>query len=342
MSTVEIKPLDLDDPALVDDWFALRQASFAVDLPDDPAPDRGPVIASLTHPSPGRVPEEWVGLLDGRVVASMRVDFSTIENKHIANVGGCVHPDFRRRGFGRAMWEYALDRMRAKGCTVVQATAFGAVEGGPARDRHGMEFLAAMGVEAKLTEVRRRAELSTVDEEAGGRLLAEAWSRAEGYELRAWVNFTPPDLIDDIAYLDGRVLTDSPTGDLDIEAFKVDAARVRGAEASSAVRMRTTAHVALVHTGTGRVAAWSCLSHDLDHKGHASHGVTIVDPAHRGRRLGTVVKLELHRYARAVTPALRVVDTYNAAENGHMIRINDLVGFRPLDMVVDFQGGVTP
>lgn len=341
MSDVDIRRLDLDDAAIVDEWFALRRASFALDLPDDPEPDRGEVVTGLTHPRPGYEPEEYVALRDGHVVASMRVGFNTIENRHIAEIGGCVDPRFRRRGIGRTLWNHALDRVRAKGCTIVQAMAFAPVEGGADRLTHGVEFLKAMGAEPKLDEIRRRADLSTVDEDANAALLADAWNRAEGYELRQWTNFTPPDLIDDIAYLDGRVLTDSPTGDLDIEAFKVDAARIRGAEAASCARLRTGIHVALVHRESGRVAAWACLSHALDHKGFAKHGVTIVDPEHRGRRLGTVVKLELHRYAKAVTPGLRVVDTYNAAANGHMIRINDLVGFRPLDAIVDFQGEVS-
>ncbi|GIG69679.1 GNAT family N-acetyltransferase [Phytomonospora endophytica] len=342
MPELDITLLDLDDATVVGEWFALRERSFALDLPDDPAPDRDDVITSITHPRPGLVPEEWVALLDGHVVASMRLGFHTIENRHIAQVGGCVDPGHRRRGIGRALWNHALDRMRAKGCTVVQATAFVPAEGGADRDRNGSDFLTAMGAEVKLHEVRRRVELSTVDEEANGALLADAWNHAEGYELRRWVNFTPADLIDDVAYLDGRVLTDSPTGELDVEAFKVDAARVRDAEAAAAARRRVGIHVALVHAESGRVAAWSCLAHGADHKGFASHGVTIVDPDHRGRRLGTVVKLELHRYAKAVTPGLRVVDTYNAADNGHMIRINELVGFRPLDAVAEFQGDVKP
>lgn len=339
MSDVDIRRLDLDDVATVDEWFALRRASFALDLPDDPDPVRGEIVASIAHPRPGYVPEEYVALLDGHVVASMRLGFNTIENKHVAGVGGCVDPRFRRRGIGRAMWDHALDRIRAKGCTVVQATAFAPVEGGADRLIHGIEFLKAMGAEPKLDEIRRRVDLSTVDEDANAALLEDAWNRADGYELRRWVNFMPSELIDDIAYLDGRVLTDSPTGDLDIEAFKVDAARIRAADCA---KLRTGVHVALVHNDSGRVAAWACLSHGVDHKGFASHGVTIVDPEHRGRRLGTVVKLELHRYAKAVTPGLRVIDTYNAAENGHMIRINDLVGFRPLDALVDFQREVAP
>ena len=43
--------------------------------------------------------------------------------------------------------------------------------------------------------------------------------------------------------------------------------------------------------------------------------ITIVDPAHRGHRLGMVVKLENLRHAREHRPQLAAVDTANAASN---------------------------
>jgi RimJ/RimL family protein N-acetyltransferase len=68
--------------------------------------------------------------------------------------------------------------------------------------------------------------------------------------------------------------------------------------------------------------------------------ITLVDPDHRGHRLGTVVKIENLRYILSHEPALRVIDTYNAAVNDHMISINEAMGFRPVDGLVSWQQSI--
>jgi RimJ/RimL family protein N-acetyltransferase len=73
----------------------------------------------------------------------------------------------------------------------------------------------------------------------------------------------------------------------------------------------------------------------IDH--HGWQQITIVDPAHRGHRLGIIAKLENLAYAREGTPALQQVDTSNAAANTHMIAINEQIGFRPLDQWVGWR-----
>lgn len=331
MTAVDVRPADLDDPAVVDAWHACAVAGRRHDHPDEAKPSRERLVNRVRDPGPGREPALFLAWRDGRVAGFVRTEITTLDNLRTAHVSGQVRPELRRRGIGRALWAHALADVRAKGRAVVGANACAPVEGGLPRNGDGYAFLRAMGLTAKLTMVRRRLDLSTVDQAAAATRLAEAWTHAGGYEPRVWVDHTPPDLIDDVARLDGRLLEDAPTGDLDIEPFKVDAERVREQEAAAARAMRTGLHAALVHTATGRVAAWSFIHHELEHGGYGNQGVTIVDPDHRGHRLGTVVKLELQRYATAVTPGLRVIETFNADTNVHMIRINELVGFQPVD-----------
>jgi RimJ/RimL family protein N-acetyltransferase len=82
---------------------------------------------------------------------------------------------------------------------------------------------------------------------------------------------------------------------------------------------------------TGRIVARTKLSFEADDETYARQRVTIVEPAHRGRRLGLVVKSANHAYARAHEPALRVIDTWNAEENTHMRAVNAALGFQPVD-----------
>jgi hypothetical protein len=70
---------------------------------------------------------------------------------------------------------------------------------------------------------------------------------------------------------------------------------------------------------------------------HVGQGITLVDPAHRGHRLGLWTKIENLRYAIDELPGMRYIDTWNATVNAHMIAINERMGFRPVDAWYDWQ-----
>ena len=341
MTGTEMRVVDLADPFTTDGWIAVRRECAEHDTPDTPVPSRESIVRALGLTSPEMDVERHAAVVDGTVAGTLFLSCGTKENLSQAFLYVAVRPAYRRRGVGRALWRHGLDRAAANGRTVIASETLAPVDGGLHRDPGGAAFLAAMGMTAKLTMVRRRLDLTAVDQERVEAQLAEAWTYAGGYELRVWVNHTPPDLVDDIAYLDGRVLLDSPSGDLDREPPKMDAARIRERETLAAAAMSTYVHAALVHTATGRVAAWSLISHALEHKGQGHQRATIVDPEHRGRRLGTIVKLELQRYLRTVTPGMAFVDTLNADTNAHMIRINDLTGYRPVDALPNYQAALT-
>lgn len=60
-------------------------------------------------------------------------------------------------------------------------------------------------------------------------------------------------------------------------------------------------------------------------------------PEHRRRRLGLQVQLANLEFARTLHRAIRQIDTYNAVANPHMIAINEAIGFRPLDRLLEYQ-----
>ncbi|HEX2498098.1 MAG TPA: GNAT family N-acetyltransferase [Actinomycetes bacterium] len=57
---------------------------------------------------------------------------------------------------------------------------------------------------------------------------------------------------------------------------------------------------------------------------------TLVLPAHRGHRLGLRIKIDNLLQVRTYEPALRLVDTWNADANSHLIAINEALGYRPV------------
>jgi hypothetical protein len=110
----------------------------------------------------------------------------------------------------------------------------------------------------------------------------------------------------------------------------MDAARLHADE-----RLRLDRHVRLVgaaarHRTTGAVAAVSTVYvRSAGDDGWIA--VTIADPEHRGHRLGTIVKIELHRRVRQEFPRLRFIRTGNADTNTHMVAINERLGYRPYE-----------
>ncbi|MBO4210051.1 hypothetical protein [Micromonospora echinofusca] len=141
----------------------------------------------------------------------------------------------------------------------------------------------------------------------------------------------------DVARLATRIGSDVPHGDLEIEPQSVGETRLRHNEQVRVACGRRRYQCAAVHTGTGRLVAWTALELAATVPWHACQEITIVDPAHRGHRLGLLVKLDNLRQTRAAEPELRAVDTWNAAENTHMVAINEAIGFRPVDDWVYWQ-----
>jgi hypothetical protein len=63
----------------------------------------------------------------------------------------------------------------------------------------------------------------------------------------------------------------------------------------------------------------------------ASQWGTIVEREHRGHRLGMLVKVENLRNLRRHFPETETITTWNAAENRHMIAVNEELGFRAVE-----------
>jgi hypothetical protein len=203
--------------------------------------------------------------------------------------------------------------------------------GGVPRDEAGEAFAIAMGLKPALPEVRRRLDLSTVD------VWALEQPEAPGYSLVRWRERAPEEYLADLARLDGRLVTDAPMGDLVLEAPKIDAARIRDYEETGIASRERRYQIGIVHDATGALAAWTTLMFDSTTPDHAWQHITIVDPPHRGHRLGLWAKVANLRFAVENEPALRFIDTWNAAANGHMIAINEQVGFRAVDAFMQWQ-----
>ncbi|WP_091452542.1 GNAT family N-acetyltransferase [Micromonospora inyonensis] len=335
--SIVIASFDESDQAAIDAAFQVAAAAQAVDLPDFPELSRQQFEGGIRHPMPGKTHLTALATLDDVPVGYLNLYLSHVENVDNAGVDLVVHPAHRRRGVGRALYQHAVRVLREHGRKRIIAASVGPLPEGPERPAVGARFAAALGAQPALGEVRRRLVVDRLDHAALGALLADARERATGYRTITWQAETPEAYVADVGYLDSRLVLDSPTGDLVIEPDHVDADRVRGIERALAARGRAPYHCGVVHEESGRLVAWTMIIVLPSIPRHADQQITIVDPEHRGRRLGLLAKIENLRYVLAHEPELREIDTWNAADNRHMIAINEQLGFRPVDAWTNWQ-----
>jgi GNAT superfamily N-acetyltransferase len=336
--------MDITRAALADydELYRLYRHAIALDNPKATIVSRRSFDAFETHPFPDQINDRSVARIGGEVVGMVTFEAPSEENTDRVFATIVVHPDHRRRGYGTALHEYAIAWAREHGRTIMGGTTIISIEGAPAageRSREapgvhsaepGTAFVRQLGYQPALPEVARQLDVASVDTAQHDRLLADAWAVADGYRTVFWLGVPPDDLIEDVAYLDSRLITDAPTGELELEPEKITPERVRDRENAMSSRGRQTVHAGAIHEATGRLVAWTtiCLDPEIGN-GQALQFITLVDPDHRGHRLGTIVKIENLRYARTQDPKLSRITTWNAAANGYMIAINEALGFRP-------------
>jgi GNAT superfamily N-acetyltransferase len=323
--TIAVAPLTEPDLA-----YEIDRAVRCYDTPDIPFASFADFRAALDAPIPGHVTERYLAMIDGEPAGTLELCLPQLDNLENADVEIGVRPSCRRRGVGRALHERALARVRELG----RKRIFGQTV---ANHPDGAAFASALGASAGLAETRSRLDLDTVEQDRLDDLLAGAWPHAAGYRLVQWIAAAPDDLVDDMAYLDSRLNLDAPMGDLDVGPEKVDADRIRAGEEMSRLRRRITIHSGAVHVASGRLVAWTKLAGAVAIAEHLWQNITIVDPGHRGHRLGLITKIENLRYARQHRPGLRAIDTFNASANEHMLAINRMMGFHPVDAWTQWQ-----
>ncbi|GLZ77046.1 GNAT family N-acetyltransferase [Actinorhabdospora filicis] len=293
--------------------------------------DRESFTAGLTHAAEGeRVDTLVVRDETGRIAGYTTVTTWTRDNTHLAEISGAVLPSLRRRGHGRALVDAARAHVAELGRRTLVVETKNPVGDGPG-DPGATAMFTALGWDEVLNENYYRLDVTSFDPQIWEKERLHAWQKATGYDLVTWADGLagpmPTELADGIAALLGRFQSDMPTGGLAVEDMDYDAARVI-ADVEHAGRLgRTVVNAVVRHTATGEVAGWTKLSFKRGSEDTASQGITMVAAAHRGHRLGMVLKTENLNYARSLYPGLATVLTDNAADNTYMIAVNEAMGF---------------
>ncbi|WP_051325786.1 GNAT family N-acetyltransferase [Glycomyces tenuis] len=335
---MEIIELDPADGALVSGAFEVLCAAHAVDDPESPPPHEGVFVKALAHPAPDEDEVDFVAVDDGAVVGRLSIGLPKRDNLHFAGADLMVHPDHRRRGIGTALLDKFIDYARADKRTELSLTTRMTWEDGPQRSEAGRRFLEKRGFKLALTCVNRRCASDAMSPEAEQALLDKAVAAAgDEYEVISWLGRTPAELVETMCRLDSMILAEVPLGELELEPETIDAelkeAKAVRTEAIGIIPVTTVAR----HRASGEVVANTVIGvfEDRDFR-HGFQWITIVDPDHRGHRLGTLVKVVNLRLLREQFPNVETIWTDNADVNAHMIDINVKMGYETVDASGEF------
>jgi GNAT superfamily N-acetyltransferase len=332
LSGVDVHLIDPRDDGAFADWYAVVDATQRDLWPGEPG--WLPVEVRVQALDGGG--DERVELLTatdetGRVVGAARCDFPLRDNTHLVASEVSVHPAHRRRGAGHALLTAIERRARADGRTVSLLE-----HDEPAgRATPGREFARAHRYECAQVEHRRDLTLP-VDRARLAGLEEHCLPRARGYRIVTWQDRCPDEYVDDRALLARRLSTDIPLGQLAMEEEDWDAARVRRAEAQLKAKGHGSS-VAGAVDGTGHLVAVTKIEIPGAAPEKAYQGTTMVLAEHRGRRLGTLVKIANLRLLAEVSPRTATVVTWNAEDNWHMVAVNDALGFRVVGAELEWQ-----
>ncbi|MGN6132644.1 MAG: GNAT family N-acetyltransferase, partial [Nocardioidaceae bacterium] len=134
----------------------------------------------------------------------------------------------------------------------------------------------------------------------------------------------------------GSLISEAPMGEMDFEPEVFDATRIRADEKVFEASGRTK-YTTVAVAPDGDVVAYSELVVPAHDPGRVYQWGTLVLPAHRGHRLGLATKVANLLWLQEEYPAGRLLVTFNAEVNAPMVAVNEAMGFRPVERLVELQ-----
>lgn len=243
------------------------------------------------------------------------------ENRWLAHLRMLVSPAARRQGMGTALLRQAAGQAGQRGRTALRCDARC---GSPAE-----AFAAAIGARPGIAEALRVLAVGAIPAGRVGQLRAAAVAKASEYVLLSWPGPVPAGEVAGVMRL-YEESNDAPR-EAGHDGQRWDARRM--AEYADRVAAQGLRHytVAARSRQTGELAALTQLGVDPQVPAWGIQELTVVARAHRGHRLGLLVKAAMLEQLAQREPQLTHILTGNAVANTYMIAINEQLGFRELD-----------
>ena len=329
--TVDIEQINPRNEVALRAWWEVGHAATSY-RPGKPWPlwEQSRVAVPADNPERGI---NLLGAIDGRrMVGAGLLTRSLQENPHTAMACAYVSPDRAREGIGRALVAELELVAAGDGRTTIQSEAH--LPPGSDGTAPAEAFAEALGYSVASRESIK--ELAVADYVARRDDVRAGLGAADGYRIVTFDTVCPEEHLESFGRLLGMLLSEVPLGELDLEDSEWTPERIRAAERRQADIGRHL-HTAFAVAPDGEVAGVSDVRIDDTDDGHGQVGITIVDPAHRGHRLGLALKVATHDLAVATYPDLATLDTSNAEVNTHMNAVNEALGYRSIETLLELQ-----
>jgi GNAT superfamily N-acetyltransferase len=267
------------------------------------------------------------------IVGGASTIYPVLDNLDKAYVHVVVDPDHRRLGIGTALEQRVSEAARGEGRpTVIGGTAVPIAR----REEHEYRrFAESRGYKLANVEIARCLELPIAGEQLDAWTAEAAANHAE-YRIQTFDGEIPDELAESFCELLGLLAVEAPTGDLDFEPEVVPVESLRAREKLIAEQGRTV-YTSLAIDRDGRAVADSVLAVPADDDENVMQWATLVHREHRGHRLGLAVKVANLRAMQAAHPERKRIWTQNSEVNDHMVSINEKLGFKPVELSLEFQ-----
>jgi GNAT superfamily N-acetyltransferase len=327
---LEIRTIDPHDETALRAWWEVGRAATA-ERPGNPFPawDFSRIALPAGNPEQGTT---LIGAFDGNaMVGAVLFLLPLKENLHTCWFDLYVVPSRRREGIGTRLLIDVEARAVEHGRSTLQGAGFVPPgETGPAE-----RFALARGYAVASREGFKELSLSDyLDRRAG--LVADVGDAADDYTVVTFDTVCPEEHLASFGRLLGMLIAEIPLGDLDLADSDWTPERLRAAE-QRCVGIGRHVLTALAIAPDGSVAGASDVRINDADPAHGQIGITLVDPAHRGHRLGLALKIATHDLALATFGDLRTVDTCNAEVNQHMNSVNEALGYRSIESLLELQ-----
>jgi GNAT superfamily N-acetyltransferase len=326
---IEIRDVDLDDEPQLKGWYDAWSAAQAA-RPAGMIESWENARVAMPRRHPGFRVDLFTAAEGEQLVGAGMLNLPLHDNVTVAYAEISAHPDHRRRGVGAAVLAEVERRAVAAGRERVLTEVFtppgGTAPGVAFAETHG--YIVANREGMKALEVTASEPLWASLEEQVAVALGD-------YRILVWRDVVPDGYVEQMCVLLGQFMSLVPQGDLDLEDGEWTVERFRAAERRR-IEIGAALFLAVAVAPDGSLVAANELRLNTHDSRVAHISITMVLPDHRGHRLGLATKLATHRALRAAFPECGLVVTSNADMNDHMNAINDALGYRVLESLVEY------
>lgn len=327
---IEIRDVDKADEVALHRWWEVCHDAQS-DRPVDYFPVWEVARVALPTPHPDFRVELFAACDGDRMLGAGLVNLPQTDNLRMAYFDVYVDWPARRQGVGTLLLDEVERRARAAGRELALVEVFASPGGTSA----GAAFADARGYDVANREGAKAIHLA----ESEGRwpaLEAEVEAELGDFRIETWHDTVPDEYAEDFCGVLGRFMGMVPMGELELEDEEWTVDRLRAGE-RRAHEIGQAKLLAAAVAPDGRLVGCTDVRVNRADPRNGFIGITMVMPEARGHRLGLGLKLASHRALRAEFPECVIVITSNADVNEHMNAINDALGYRVVEQMLECQ-----